>query len=115
MTQPQQHAQATNAGAQDYSQNASSEHFGVSPGYVEAIRTNREVGSSFQDGCATRSRLHPNWSDGLADRRVNGTSPFQEGLCAPTVRAVGRFQDGFHDRRVTTTTSNPTSIRGKKS
>ena len=99
LTQPQQHAQATNAGAQNNAQNAASEHFGVSPGYVEAIRTNREVGSSFQDGCATRSRLHANWSDGLADRRVNSTGPFQEGLRAPPVRAVGRFQDGLHDRR----------------
>lgn len=99
LTQPQQHAQATNAGAQDHSQNAVSEHFGVSPGYVEAIRSSREVGSQFQDGCLRRSRLHANWSDGLADRRVNSTSPFQEGLRAPTVRAVGRFQDGLHDRR----------------
>lgn len=99
LTQPQQHAQATNAGAQDHAQNAASEHFGVSPGYVEAIRSNREVGSQFQDGCATRSRLHANWSDGLADRRVNSTSPFQEGHRGPTVRAVGRFQDGLHDRR----------------
>jgi len=99
LTQPQQHAQATNAGAQDNAQNAASEHFGVSPGYVEAIRSSREVGSQFHDGCATRSRLHANWSDGLADRRVNGTSPFQEGNRAPTVRAVGRFQDGLHDRR----------------
>jgi hypothetical protein len=100
LTQPQQHAQATNAGAQDHAQNAASEHFGVSPGYVEAIRTSRAVGSQFQDGCATRSRLHANWADGLADRRVNGTSPFQEGLRAPAVRAVGRFEDGLHDRRV---------------
>lgn len=99
LTQPQQHAQATNAGAQDHAQTAASEHFGVSPGYVEAIRSSREVGSSFQDGCATRSRLNANWADGLADRRVNGTSPFQEGRRGPTVRAVGRFQDGLHDRR----------------
>ena len=99
LTQPQQHAQATNAGALDHAQNAESEHFGVSPGYVEAIRSSREVGSQFQDGCLRRSRLHANWSDGLADRRVNSTSPFQEGLRAPTVRAVGRFQDGLHDRR----------------
>ena len=99
LTQPQQHAQATNAGAQDQAQNAVSEHFGVSPGYVEAIRSSRELVSQFQDGCATRSRLHANWSDGLADRRVNSTSPFQEGLRAPTVRAVGRFEDGLHDRR----------------
>ena len=99
LTQPQQHAQATNAGAQDHSQNAASEHFGVSPGYVEAIRSSREVGTQFQDGCLRRSRLHANWSDGLADRRVNSTSPFQEGHRGPTVRAVGRFQDGLHDRR----------------
>lgn len=99
LTQPQQHAQATNAGAQEQAQNAASIRQGVSPSYVEAIRSSREVGSSFQDGCATRSRLHANWSDGLADRRVNSTSPFQEGLRAPTVRAVGRFEDGLHDRR----------------
>ena len=99
LTQPQQHAQATNAGAQDQAQNAASIRQGVSPSYVEAIRSSREVGSQFQDGYATRSRLHANWSDGLADRRVNGTSPFQEGNRAPTVRAVGRFQDGLHDRR----------------
>ena len=99
LTQPQQHAQATNAGATDQAQNAASIRQGVSPSYVEAIRTNREVGSSFQDGCATRSRLHANWSDGLADRRVNCASPFQEGNRAPTVRAVGRFEDGLHDRR----------------
>lgn len=99
LTQPQQHAQATNAGATDQAHNAASIRQGVSPSYVEAIHTNREVGSSFQDGCSTLSRLHANWSDGLADRRVNSTSPFQEGLRAPTVRAVGRFQDGLHDRR----------------
>ena len=99
LTQPQQHAQATNAGATDHAQNAASIRQSVSPSYVEAIRTNREVGSSFQDGCVTRSRLHANWSDGLADRRVNSTSPFQEGHRGPTVRAVGRFQDGLHDRR----------------
>ena len=99
LTQPQQHALATNAGAQDQAQNAALIRQGVSPSYVEAIRTNREVGSSFEDGCVTRSRLHANWSDGLADRRVNSTSPFQEGHRGPTVRAVGRFQDGLHDRR----------------
>ena len=99
LTQPQQHAQATNAGAQDQAQNAASIRQGVSPSYVEAIRSSREVGSQFHDGCATRSRLHANWSDGLADRRVNSTSPFQEGHRGPTVRAVGRFQDGLHDRR----------------
>ena len=99
LAQPQQHAQATNAGASAHAQDASSEHFGVSPGYLEAVRSNREVGSQFQEGCATRSRLHANWSDGLADRRVNGTSPFQEGLRAPTVRVLGRFEDGLHDRR----------------
>ena len=99
LTQPQQHAQATNAGVQDQAQNATSIRQGASPSYVEAIRSSREVGSQFQDGCTTRSRLHANWSDGLADRRVNSTSPFQEGLRAPTVRAVGRFQDGLHDRR----------------
>lgn len=99
LAQPQQHAQATNAGASAHAQDALSEHSGVSPGYVEAIRSNREVASQFQDGFATRSRLHANWSDGLADRRVNGTSPFQEGLRAPTVRVLGRFEDGLHDRR----------------
>ncbi|MCW2311434.1 hypothetical protein [Rhodoferax antarcticus] len=99
LTQPQQHAQATNAGAQDQAQNAVNIGQGVSPSYVEAIRFSREVGSMFQDGCAARSRLHANWSDGLADRRVNGTSPFQEGQRAPAVRINGRFQDGLHDRR----------------
>ena len=98
-TQPQQHAQATNAGATDQAQNAASIRQGVSPRYVEAIRTNREVGSQFQDGCLRRSCLHANWSDGLADRRVHSTSPFQEGLRAPAVRAVGRFEDGLRDRR----------------
>jgi hypothetical protein len=99
LTQPQQHALATNAGAQDQAENAASIRQGVSPSYVEAIRSSREVGSQFQDGCATRSRLQANWSDGLADRRVNSTSPFQESHRGPTVRAVGRFQDGLHDRR----------------
>lgn len=99
LTQPQQHAQATNAGTQEQAQNAASIRQGVSPSYVEAIRSSREVGSQFHDGCATRSRLHANWADGLADRRVNGTSPFQEGQRASGVRAVGRFQDGLHDRR----------------
>ena len=99
LTQPQQHALATNAGATDQAKNAASIRQGVSPSYVEAIRSSREVGSQFHDGCATRSRLHANWSDGLADRRVNSTSPFQEGHRGPTVRAVGRFQDGLHDRR----------------
>ena len=59
VTQPQQHAQATNAGAQDHAQNAASIRQSVSPSYVEAIRTNREVGSQFQDGCVTRSGAQP--------------------------------------------------------
>ena len=99
LTQPQQHALATNAGAQSHAQNATNIAQGVSPSYVEAIRASREVGSKFQDGCAVRSRLHANWSGGLADGRVNSTSLFQEGQRAPAVRALGRFQDGLHDRR----------------
>ena len=99
LSQPQQHAQATNAGAADQAQNAASIRQGVSPSYVEAIRSSREVVSQFQDGCATRSRLQAYWSDGLADRRVNSTSSFQEGQRVEGVRAVGRFQDGLHDRR----------------
>jgi hypothetical protein len=99
LTQLEQHAQATNTDATDHAQNASSIRQGVSPSYFESMRTNREVGSQFHDGCLRRSRLDANWSDGLADRRVNSTSPFQEGLRAPTLRAVGRFEDGLHDRR----------------